>query len=365
MSSPEPERQETLITLAVPPGYRASERLDVYITSFVLNATRAKVQKAIKEGCVTVDGQVVRKGSYRVSAGEEILCRVMRPPPIAVIPQDLPLDIVYEDAYLVVVNKAAGMVVHPAYGNRDGTLVNALLYHLGSQGYALAEGEAEDAETVGLSTVNARPSHAEDPSIRPGIVHRLDKDTTGLMVVAKDNVTHVGLARQFEQRTIRRRYEALVWGVPDPPAGRIETALGRDPRDRKRMAVVRPAQGKQAITHYETLEALVYAARMRFRLETGRTHQIRVHARHLGHPILGDPTYDGQVIRYGPDTGKRRAFYKNLFERLPRQALHAETLGFRHPRTQERLDFTAEMPADMQYVWERLQAVEGGREQRG
>src|SRR5690606_30153532 len=159
-------------------------------------------------------------------------------------------------------------------------------------------------EDVGLSTVNAAPVREGDVAIRPGIVHRLDKDTSGLLVVAKDDVTHRALAAQFFHRTIRRRYLALVWGVPDPASGRIETSLGRDPRDRKKMAVVPPERGKLAVTHYETVEALSYTALVAFRLETGRTHQIRVHARHIGHPVLGDATYGGTTLRYGPHTGK-------------------------------------------------------------
>jgi len=348
--------------MTVPPGYREAARLDVYITRFLLNASRAKVQRGIKEGRVLINGRIVLKGSYLVQAGDEIVCRVLRPPPIIAQPEALPVDIVYEDEDLLLVNKAPGMVVHPAYGNRTGTLVNALLYHVGGGVVAVDEaGEIDaDDEVVGLSTVNAAPRFAEDPALRPGIVHRLDKDTSGLMVVAKNDVAHVRLARQFEARTIRRRYLAIVWGVPEPPAGRIEAPLGRDPRDRKRVAVVAPSAGKHAVTHYETVEVHAHTALLAFRLETGRTHQIRVHALHRGHPVLGDPTYGGQKIWQGPNTGNRRAFFKNLLEIMPRQALHAATLGFVHPRTGEQMDFSSPLPADMQTVLERLR-VQGER----
>ena len=354
------EKQETVIDLEVPAGYQEEARLDVYLTRFVQNASRTKVQRGIKAGHVTVNSEVVRRPSQVVQAGDVIRCRVMRPPPLEVTPEAIPLDIVYEDDALIVVNKAAGMVVHPAFGNRTGTLVHALLHHVGGGPLRLGGGEADAPDDdLGLSTINAAPSRPGDPVVRPGIVHRLDKDTSGLMVVARDDATHRALARQFEQHTIQRNYLGLVWGVPDPPDGTIDTPLGRDPRDRKKMAVVAPERGKQAVTHFETVEVMAFTALVRFRLETGRTHQIRVHARHLGHPILGDPTYDGRAIRYGPRTAKRRAFYNNLFKVLTRQALHAQTLGFVHPRTGQEVFFTANLPDDIQQTLDRLRAVEG------
>ncbi|MDX1547836.1 MAG: RluA family pseudouridine synthase [Rhodothermales bacterium] len=359
MSTPE-EREETVVELHVPDGYREGARLDVYLAREMPNASRAKVQRGIKDGRVSVGGAVVTKPSHPVQAGDRIACRILRPPPVEVRPEPIPLDVVYEDDHLLVVNKPAGMVVHPAYGNRTGTLVNALLHHVGGSALRVEdEDEEPEDEDVGLSTVNALPSRAADPSVRPGIVHRLDKDTSGLLVVAKDDVTHRGLARQFEERTIRRRYLALVWGVPQPPSGTVEAALGRDPRDRKKMAVVAAARGKHAVTHYETVEPMRHTALVRFRLETGRTHQIRVHAEHIGHPVLGDPTYGGRSLRRGPGTARRKAFFANLFEVLARQALHAHTLGFVHPRTGAALRFEAPMPEDMAHVLARLRAVEG------
>ena len=355
------DEQKTVVRLTVPEGYRSGERLDVYLTRLLPNASRAKVQRGIKAGRVDVDGTAQTKASYAVQAGDAIRCTLLRPPPMEAAPEPIPLDVAYEDGHLLVVNKAAGMVVHPAYGHRSGTLVNALLYHVGGGVLSLEtddEDDDPDEDTdVRLSTLNARPAGPSDPSVRPGIVHRLDKDTSGLMVVAKDDVTHAHLARQFFERTIERRYLALVWGLPEPPSGRIEAALGRDPRDRKRMAVVAPERGKHAVTHYETVEPLAHAALLRFKLETGRTHQIRVHAQHLGHPILGDPTYGGQALRYGPATARRRAFFRNLFDALPRQALHAHTLGFTHPRTGEHLHFAAELPEDMRHALEKLRGL--------
>lgn len=355
-------KEDTRVVLEVPEGYREEGRLDVYITRFVQNASRTKVQKSIKKGLVTVNGEVVTKPAHTVQATDTIVCTIERPPPVEARPEPIPLDVVYEDAYLIVVNKPAGMVVHPAYGHRSGTLVNALLYHVGSETIRMEDVDEDDLddEDLGLSTIQAAPPRPGNPSIRPGIVHRLDKDTSGLLVVAKDDVTHAGLAKQFQDRTTRRSYQALVWGVPDPPRGTIEAPIGRDPRDRKRMAVVAEGNGKHAITHYAVREAFSYTSLLQFRLETGRTHQIRVHAQHAGHPVLGDPTYGGQAVRRGPSTRNRRAFYENLFAVMPRQALHAHTLGFTHPRTGEEVDVAAALPEDMQYVLKRVREVEGG-----
>ncbi|MEM9664105.1 MAG: RluA family pseudouridine synthase, partial [Bacteroidota bacterium] len=218
--------------------------------------------------------------------------------------------------------------------------------------------EEDDDPNLGLSTVNAAPAYADSPTIRPGLVHRLDKGTSGLLVVAKHDAAHAHLARQFYHHTVHRRYLALVWGVPDPPTGTVDTHLGRDPRDRKRMAVVPEGRGKHAITHFETVEVFRHLALLRFRLETGRTHQIRVHARHQRHPVFGDATYDGRRILAGPTLGSRKGFIKNLLAALPRQALHAHTLGFVHPTTGQELRVEAELPDDFAYVLDRLRTVE-------
>lgn len=336
-----PERVETEVRLLVPAGYVGGGRLDRYITGFVPNATRSKVQKAIRDGQVSVNGRVETKVSHTVVGGDEIVCVVWRPPPIRIEPEAIPLDIVHEDADVIVIDKAAGMVVHPAYGHRSGTLVNALLHHLGSPAI---EAEADDDVDEEV-----------DPAIRPGIVHRLDKDTSGLLVVARNELAHVKLARQFEDRTIHRTYAALVWGNP-PSEGVVDAPIGRSPRDRKLMAVVR--KGKAARTHYRVLTRFAHAAMLELRLETGRTHQIRVHMASIGHHVLGDRAYGGDAIRSGPDTRVRRAFYRNLFEELPRQALHARRLEFVHPTSGENVAFESELPADFSRAIARLERDE-------
>ena len=356
------EKVETILTLDVPPGYRERERLDVYLTGHVANATRAKVHAAIKDGRVMVNEAVVTRPAHPVVGGDRLVCRVLRPPPLVAAPEAIPLNIVYEDDELLVVDKAAGLVVHPAYGHRSGTLVNALLYHVGAGAISFEEETAEDPEddAVGLSVVNARPQYDGSPTIRPGIVHRIDKDTSGLLVVAKNDVAHARLSAQFARHTIERTYLGLVWGVPTAPTGRLESTLGRDPRDRRRVAVVAADKGKRAVTHYETLETFRHHALMRFRLETGRTHQIRAHAQHLGHPLFGDATYGGDVLRAGPSTASRRAFIAGLLKLCPRQALHAHTLGFVHPGTGEAVRFESPLPEDVSAVLGRLRAVERG-----
>lgn len=356
----EPEKQETIIEFAVPPGYREEARLDVYLTGHIQNATRAKVQKGIKEKRVVVNGKTINKGSYRVQAGDQIQCRMMRPPPIEIGPEPIELEITYEDADLLVVNKRAGMVVHPGYGNREGTLVNALLHHVQSSVISLdykGDSVLSDKE-IGLSVVNSGDLVEGEWILRPGIVHRLDKDTSGLLVVAKNNNVHSNLAKQFAARTIRRRYRALVWGIPEPGSGTIESFLGRDPRDRRRVATVDESVGKRAITHYELLEPFGYTSLLEFRLETGRTHQIRIHALQAGHPVFGDPMYGGNRIRAGSQKGSRNVFYQNLFERLPRQALHAFSLGFIHPVSGKEMYFEAPIPDEMAYVIDRVRAVD-------
>ena len=356
-SSREPDKIETVIELDVPAG-QTPVRIDVYVTDKTANATRSKVQRSIREGHIDVNGQTVTKVSTPVQPGDHIVCRVMRPPPIEVVPEAIPLDVVYEDDALLVVDKPAGMVVHPAYGHRSGTLINALLHHVGAGPLSADEVEDADDDDVGLATATAGPRYEGDPTVRPGLVHRLDKDTTGLMVVAKTDVAAAHLGRQFAERTIQRRYLALVWGALDEP-GRVEGWLGRSPRDRKKMAVRPDGEGKWAATTYEPVEAFAYATLAGFKLETGRTHQIRVHAASIGHPVFGDTTYGGDRIVYGPAEGSRRSFVRNLFARLgPRQALHAATLGFVHPASGEAMAFEAPMPEDMAWVVDRLRRVE-------
>lgn len=309
------------ITIVVPPR-QTKERLDVYLTNRVQNATRNKVQKAIEAGTVLVNGKTV-KPSHAIAPGEIIDITLPHPPRPKAIAEDIPLAIVYEDADLIIVNKPAGMVTHPAYGNYTGTLVNALLHH-----------------TRSLSGVNTE--------LRPGIVHRLDKETTGLMVVAKNDPAHQALAKQFSRRTIEREYWALVWGTFKEKQGTIETYLGRSKRDRKKVAVTR--EGKLAVTEYRVLQDFDFLSLVRLKLRTGRTHQIRVHLAHIGHPVFGDPTYGGRSHNWGGLKGKRAEASQRLLEMITRQALHAKTIGFVHPSTKKQVSFDSELPDDMQNV---------------
>lgn len=313
------------LRIVVPPK-QSKVRLDVYLTHQVENATRNKVQKAIQDGAVLINGKRV-KPSYPIAPNDIIDITFPRPPRTEAKPENIPLDIIYEDDQLLIVNKAAGMVTHPAYGNYTGTLVNALLHHCNK-----------------LSKVNTES--------RPGIVHRLDKETTGLMVIAKNNVAHHFLAKQFSKRTIDREYWAIVWGQFKKSKGTIEANLGRSKRDRKKVAVT--AEGKHAITEYEVLKQFDFLSLVRLKLKTGRTHQIRVHLAHIGHPVFGDPTYSGRSNIWNGLEGKKALHAQNLLEIISRQALHAKTIGFIHPKTKELVKFDSELPGDMREVLERI-----------
>jgi len=352
-------REENVVEVVVPETETGGPRIDKYLTRFYPEASRSKIQRAIKKGHLKVNGADVKK-SYRVEPGDQIAFRLIRKPPMQAAPEDIPLDIVYEDDDLLVVNKPAGMVVHPAPGHRSGTLVHALLHHVdGGEVAADDEADTVDDEDVGLSTVNALPEAPDHPVVRPGIVHRLDKGTSGLLVVAKRDRAHQPLAEQFKEHTVERRYRAIVWGQFEPPRGTIEGAIGRDPNHRQRMAVVPEEEGKWAVTHYETVEAHAHTSVVEFELETGRTHQIRVHARSQGHPLLGDPKYGGQRVRYGTQSNERRDFFEYLFDVLPHPALHAYRLGFSHPTTGEKMQFEAEPPTEWRHVRRGLRDEEG------
>jgi 23S rRNA pseudouridine1911/1915/1917 synthase len=322
------------IDILVPAG-KVRERLDLFLTHHIENATRTKVQQAIDAGMVLVDGKPV-KSSYKISPGELIHVTVPKPPVPDVLPEEIPLDIRYEDEYLLIINKPAGMVVHPAYANYTGTLVNALLHHCNTN----------------LSTLNT--------TTRPGIVHRLDKDTSGLMVVAKDDHTHAQLAKQFSSRTIDREYWSIVWGrfteekrkKGDITSGIIEASLGRSKSDRKKIAV--NEEGKAAITEYTVLEQFEYLSLVKLKLRTGRTHQIRVHLHHIGHPVFGDPTYGGRRIAWGGSEKKKKEEVQRYLKLINRQALHAKTIGFVHPATKEKMKFDSELPEDMNEMLELL-----------
>mgnify|MGYP000836910980 CR=1 FL=1 len=303
---------------------QAMVRVDKYLFERIVNASRNRIQKAADAGLIMANGKPV-KSSYKVKPCDVLTVMMDRPRyDNDIIPEDIPLDIVYEDNDLMVVNKPAGLVVHPGCGNYHGTLVNAIAWHL-----------------------KDNPKYdPNDPQV--GLVHRIDKDTSGLLVVAKtpDAKTHLGL--QFYNKTTKRKYNALVWGVVENNEGTIEGNIGRNPKDRMQMAVLSdPAQGKHAVTHYRVLERLGYVTLVECVLETGRTHQIRVHMKHIGHTLFNDERYGGNEILKGTHFSKYKQFVNNCFETCPRQALHAMTLGFVHPRTGEEMFFTSPLPEDM------------------
>jgi len=312
------------------PDIKQRTRLDKYIAGFIENASRTKVQRSINMGNVTVNGNFV-KSNYMLKPFDEIEIELPVPEKQDILPEDIPLKIVFEDDYLLVVNKPAGMVTHPAYKNYSGTLVNALMYY------------AKNKQDK-LSDLNGFE--------RAGIVHRLDKDTSGLLVVAKDEDTHRRLSDQFFKHTIDRIYNAIIWGKLKSKTGIIETRLGRDKRDRKKVAVIKDDDegGKVAITHYEILEEYDILSLVKLELKTGRTHQIRVHLSSLGHPVFGDETYGGRIPHSVQLTTKVKAAINNLLELMPRQALHAKVLGFIHPNTKVRLHFESDLPEDMKRI---------------
>lgn len=308
-------------------------RIDKFLMARLPNVTRTKIQGGIQEGFVKVNDRNI-KPNYRVHPNDVITVSMPEPPrDTDVVPENIPLTIVFEDAHLMVINKPAGMVVHPAYQNWSGTLVNALAYYFQN----LPELPGNDG--------------------RPGLVHRIDKDTSGLLVIAKDEITLTGLAKQFFDHTIERRYHAIVWGVPDPPQGTIEKNVGRSLKDR-RITTVFPMgdMGRNAITHYKVLQDLRYVSVVECTLETGRTHQIRAHMKYLGHPLFNDAMYGGDQVLKGTVFSKYKQFVENCFKIIPRQALHARSLGFVHPITKEFLQFDSELPQDFKEAIEKWES---------
>ena len=316
--------------ILVDPG-QSPLRIDKFLMDRLQNLSRNRIQTAIRAGAVQVNSVSV-KPNYKVRPRDVIRMLVPRPETVgeAVIAEDIPLDIVHEDDDILIVNKAAGMVVHPGIGNRTGTLVSALTHYLRQTDLPVMEGNLAD---------------------RPGLVHRIDKNTTGLMVIAKTEFAMSHLAKQFFDHSIRREYYALIWGAFDEPEGTITGHIGRHKKHRLKMDVYPEGdEGKEATTHYKVIEDLYYVSLVQCTLETGRTHQIRVHMSHTGHPVFNDERYGGDTIRKGTIFTKYKQFVGNCFELLPRQALHARTLGFIHPRSQQPVLFESDLPEDMQAV---------------
>jgi len=311
-------------------------RVDKFLMDRLANVTRNKLQEAIRAESVQVNDKPV-KVSYKVKPLDVITITLAEPPrDTDIVPENIPLDIIYEDEELLLVNKVAGMVVHPAYNNWTGTLVNALTYYLQN-----------------LPTTRNGEG-------RPGLVHRIDKDTSGLLVIAKTEYSMAFLAKQFYDHTIKRTYYALVWGVPKQDSGTITGHVGRSAKDRKVMTVYPDGSyGKHAVTHYKVLRKYKYVSLVQCNLETGRTHQIRAHMKYIGHPLFSDATYGGDKIVYGSPTGSYKSFVDNAFKLIPRQALHAKSLGFVHPTTKKNLQFNSELPEDFAAVLEKWELYEG------
>jgi 23S rRNA pseudouridine1911/1915/1917 synthase len=313
-------------------------RIDKFLFVRLENVSRTRIQNAAMAGNILVNNNSV-KSNYRVKPNDIVQVVLPNPPrEIELIPQNIPINIVYEDDDVVVVNKEPGMVVHPAYGNYTGTLVNALMWHF------------RDLPLF------------QTGELRPGLVHRIDKDTSGILVIAKNELALNRLSKQFYDRTTDRKYIALVWGIPEPPESTITGNVGRSIRDRKIMQVFPDgSQGKTAITHYKVIEDFSYVSIVECKLETGRTHQIRVHFSYIKHPLFNDEVYGGDKILKGTTFSKYQQFVRNCFAILPRQALHAKSLAFDHPVTGKRLNFDSELPDDMKQAIEKWRSYISGR----
>ncbi len=335
-----PEPIEYKYEFEAPKGLKAV-RLDVYLTKTVEKATRNKVKTAIDEGRVLVNGKIT-KASYKLRPFDKIECTIMKAPPLELIPQEIPLDIVYEDDYLLVINKQFGLCVHPGVGNRYGTLVNGLLHYFGIKENIKIEIDDEDEDYSDYQENQIFGSE----QIRPGIVHRIDKNTSGLLVIAKNNDVLFRLSKQFAERTTEREYNAIVWGIMKEDEGTIEGNIGRSTLDRKKFAVLQKG-GKEAITNYKIIERFNFATLVKYKLHTGRTHQIRVHSSYIKHPLIGDEMYGGDKILFGGNLPQFKSLAVRTLKIAQRQMLHAKTLGFYHPVTGKFLHFDSELPSDM------------------
>ncbi len=331
-------------------------RIDKFLMNRTQNATRSKIQQSAGNGSILVNGKAV-KSNYKVKPFDVISVVLAHPPrEVELIPQNIPINVVYEDDDIIMINKNPGMVVHPGYGNYSGTLVNALVYHfqnlpINKSGEKRKKNKVDSKLTISETSVK-EPSDKLTPNLRPGLVHRLDKNTSGIMVVAKSEIAMVRLAKDFFDRNLDRIYYALVWGDFKEDTGTITGNVGRHLKDRKKMDVF-PSDselGKHAVTHYRVLERFGYVSLLECKLETGRTHQIRVHMQHIGHSLFNDQLYGGNRILKGTTFAKYRQFVENCFTLMPRHALHAKSLGFTHPTTGKYIHFDSELPEDMQSV---------------
>lgn len=321
-----PAMSDPILKLTVPEN-EAGNRLDVFCAHKINDHTRSHFTKLAANGHITADGKAL-KASYKVKAGDKITIEMVAPPPLEAEPENMPLDIVFEDEHLLVVNKQAGIVCHPAAGNYDGTLINGLLYHF------------KNLENF-------------SDKLRPGLVHRLDKDTSGLLVIAKDEQMLATLQKMMKKRTIKREYAALIWGKMPQAEGTIDLPMGRSPSDRKVMKVY-GTKAREAVTHYSVIHTFSIAELIRVKLETGRTHQIRVHLSYFGNPVVGDPTYGGRSRAVTKLTGVKKKLGLSLLRVLETQALHAQNLSFIHPRTQKSMEFSSGLPEDFQKAIEIL-----------
>jgi 23S rRNA pseudouridine1911/1915/1917 synthase len=342
INSDEEQIKHVLLEITVDPGQEPI-RIDKYMLTKLAGITRNKVQQAIDDECVVVNDKVVKQ-NYKVKPGDKIVTYTFRQPESTeIIPENIPLDIVYEDDDVMVINKPYNMVVHPGHGNYTGTVVNALAYYL----------QQQNQDTDNLPRI--------------GLVHRIDKDTTGLLVIGKNEKAVTFLSEQFKDHTVNRRYHALVWGDVVDEVGTIDTYIGRHERLRKIFDVYQTddEKGKHAITHYKVIERFNYVTLVECRLETGRTHQIRVHMKHIGHTLFNDKTYGGDRILKGTVFSKYKQFVENCFGLLPRQALHAKTLGFIHPTTGKEMHFESDMPSDIEAVLEKWRTYSKAKQLMG
>jgi len=321
-------------------------RIDKFLMNRVENATRSKIQAAAEAGSILVNDKPI-KSNYKVKPGDVITVVFAHPPrEIELIPQDIPINVVYEDDDIIIINKQPNMVVHPGYGNYKGTLVNALIYHF------------QNLPVSKTTSITA--------SIRPGLVHRLDKNTSGIMVVAKNELSMTRLAKNFFDRNLDRKYVALVWGDFKEEEGTVTGHIGRSAKDRKVMDIFPDgSEGKHAVTHYKVLERFGYVTLIECKLETGRTHQIRAHMQHIGHALFNDDTYGGDRVLKGTTFAKYKQFIDNCFKIMPRHALHAKSLGFVHPITQKPVHFDSEIPGDMMAVIEKWRNYSKSKHEEG